>query len=602
MSYPLLTVEIRFEQDVVLARQRARQIASLLGFDLQQQTQIATAVSEVVRSAFQCTGKIRVEFLVEGQSPQKFLTRVSDTKIQSNKLQALLKPNDNSTGDLGLGLVGAQRLMDEVQIQSLPNRGTIVELIERFPRHQSLVTNLQLAQLVEKLASMTQQDPFAEIQQQNQELLHTLEELRQRQEQLAQLNQELEDTNRGVVALYAELNDKAEFLQKASELKSRFLSHMSHEFRTPLNAILSLSRMLLGHLDGDLTPEQEKQVTFVHKSAESLSELVNDLLDIAKVEAGKVTVHPSSFTVEELFSGLRGTMRPLIAENSTVELIFEETKAMPTLKTDRGKVSQILRNFISNALKFTERGEIRIAARKETEQTIAFSVTDTGIGISSDNQKHIFEEFVQIENPLQHQFKGTGLGLSLSKKLAELLGGQIGVRSSLGVGSTFFVSLPIVYGDNNDEEQETLNSLESSHQNLAKEAVTPSKILLIDDNEIDRYTIKRLLANTPFQLIEAVNGYEGLEQARIEQPQVILLDLLMPDLSGFAVLEQLKRDPTTREIPVIIISSKQLITSESEQLANSTVAILSKDSQSQPQAIAQLQAALKKAGLNFEEK
>ncbi|MDF5716105.1 MAG: ATP-binding protein [Rhizonema sp. NSF051] len=445
MSYPILTVEMRFERDIVLVRYRARQIASFLGFDTQKQTRIATAVSEIARNAFKYAGGGKVEFLVEGQFPQVFLTRISDTGPGIADLQAVLDGHYHSQTGMGLGLVGAKKLMDEVQIESYPDRGTTVQVVKHFPKHVPQMTNTQLTELIENLVRQAPEDPYSEIQQQNQELLQTLGALRQSREELAQLNQELQDTNRGVMALYAELNDKAESLQRGSELKTRFLSNMSHEFRTPLNAILSVSGMLLNHLDGDLSIEQEKQVEFIRRSAQSLSELVNDLLDTAKVEAGKVSVQVTPFEVEDFFGALRGLLRPLVHHHDAVSLIFEEPIAIPTLHTDEAKVSQILRNLISNALKFTERGEIRVSAIMIDDQTVIFSVADTGIGIAKANLTLIFEEFVQIENPLQKQFKGTGLGLSLCKKLAELLGGKIEVQSNLGVGSTFFVTLPTVY-------------------------------------------------------------------------------------------------------------------------------------------------------------
>ena len=205
-------------------------------------------------------------------------------------------------------------------------------------------------------------EPLRELEQQNRELLSTLEQLNLRQSELVQLNKELEETNRGVVALYAEINDKADYLQRASELKSKFLSNMSHEFRTPLNSILALSRILLDRLDGDLTREQEKQVQFIRRSADNLLELVNDLLDLAKVEAGKITVRPVHFDVGVLFGSLRSVLKPLLV-SQRVELVFEDPEGIPPLFSDESKVAQILRNFISNALKFTERGEVRVCAR-----------------------------------------------------------------------------------------------------------------------------------------------------------------------------------------------------------------------------------------------
>lgn len=173
--------------------------------------------------------------------------------------------------------------------------------------------------------------------------------------------------------------------------------------------------------------------------------MVNDLLDLAKVEAGKTEIMPTIFKVNDLFSSLRGIMRPLVM-NPLVKLIFDEPVNIPPLHTDEGKVSQILRNLISNALKFTEQGEVRVSATLTHDgQAVLFSVSDTGIGISSEDQKHIFDEFIQVKGSLQERFKGTGLGLPLSKKFAELLGGNISVKSELGVGSTFYASIPLVY-------------------------------------------------------------------------------------------------------------------------------------------------------------
>jgi two-component sensor histidine kinase len=229
-----------------------------------------------------------------------------------------------------------------------------------------------------------------ELRQQNADLLRTLDELRQRQEDLSRLNRELEDTNRGVVALYAELDERADHLRRADEVKTRFLSNMTHEFRTPLNSILALTRLVLERVDGELSVEQERQIHYIRKSAENLSELVNDLLDLAKVEAGKIVVRPAEFEVRNLFGALRGMLRPLLL-NTSVNLVFDEPEGIPSLCTDEGKVSQILRNFISNALKFTEQGEVRVSARlsedgrhdgREDARKVVFSVADTGIGIA----------------------------------------------------------------------------------------------------------------------------------------------------------------------------------------------------------------------------
>src|SRR5687767_8662888 len=271
-------------------------------------------------------------------------------------------------------------------------------------------------------------------------------ELARRGEEIQALNAELAETNKGVVALYAELDDRAEQLRQASELKSRFLSYMSHEFRTPLGSIRSISRILLDRLDGPLTPEQEKQVRFVQSSAAELTEMVNDLLDLAKIEAGRVTISPAWFEMVDLFAALRGMFKPILTSES-VSLVMEEPVDVPRVFTDDKKLSQVLRNFISNALKFTHEGEVRVTACGEGE-TVTFSVADTGIGIAPEHHAAIFQDFVQVDSPIQKRLRGTGLGLSLSKKIAELLGGSVAVKSELGKGSTFSVTIPVRFAGN----------------------------------------------------------------------------------------------------------------------------------------------------------
>lgn len=260
--------------------------------------------------------------------------------------------------------------------------------------------------------------------------------------EVAALRAELAETNQGVVALYAELDDNAVRLKEASDLKSRFLSYMSHEFRTPLGSIRSISRILIDRLDGPLTDEQERQVRFIQDSAAELTDMVNDLLDLAKVEAGRVTISPAWFEMVDLFSALRGMFKPILS-NDDVSLVFEEPAGIPAIFTDDKKLSQILRNFISNALKFTSHGEVRVTASLNSDSAVTFAVTDTGIGIAPEHLSAIFQDFVQVDTPIQKKLRGTGLGLSLSKKLAVILGGDVAVRSALGVGSTFSVTVPI---------------------------------------------------------------------------------------------------------------------------------------------------------------
>jgi signal transduction histidine kinase len=266
--------------------------------------------------------------------------------------------------------------------------------------------------------------------------------VKQKDAAIAALNTELIETNQGVVALYAELDDNALRLKEASDLKSRFLSYMSHEFRTPLGSIVSMTRLLISELDGPLTDEQRKQIAFIKASAIELTDMVNDLLDLAKVEAGRVTISPAWFEMVDLFSALRGMFKPILS-STNVSLVFEEPKDIPPIFTDDKKLSQILRNFISNALKFTPHGEVRVTASLVDDERVRFAVADTGIGIPAEHLDSLFQDYVQVDSTVQKRLRGTGLGLSLSHKLALVLGGEVGVTSHPGHGSVFSVVIPL---------------------------------------------------------------------------------------------------------------------------------------------------------------
>jgi len=439
----LLTVELRYEHDVVLARQRARQLAGLFGFEPLDQTRIATAVSEIARNTVMYAGNGSVKFHIETEGSPSLVVKIIDSGPGIADLGAILGGRYSSRTGSGVGILGAKRLMDEFEIESRRG-GTTVTLGKFLPPQAEQITAEQIGNILEELARRAPQNPYEELQHQNHELVQTIEALRVREAELIRMQQELDETNRGVVALYSELDEKAGLLQKASEMKTVFLSNMTHEFRTPLSSILSLTDFLLERLDGDLTEEQEKQVTLIRHSADSLSELVNDLLDLAKIEAGKTVVRPASFLVTDLFASLRGTFRPLMKKDA-VDLVFEDVNELPVLYSDEAKIGQILRNFISNALKFTEAGEVRVKAVADSNRTITFSVADTGIGIAEEDLHRIFEEFGQIEGVLQARYKGTGLGLPLSRKLTKMLGGSINLNSVPGQGSTFQATIPIVY-------------------------------------------------------------------------------------------------------------------------------------------------------------
>jgi signal transduction histidine kinase/CheY-like chemotaxis protein len=572
----LTSTDIKREEDVVEARRQARDIAAKLGFDPNDQTRMATAVSEIARNAYHYASGGVAEFLVDTDSG-RYEVRISDPGPGIVDLKKILGGTYRSTTGMGLGIIGAKRLMDDFHIESKPGVGTTVTLVKRLPANGQRHTAQRLAKMAAEIAGSGPRNILDDLRQQNRELLGVMNELRARQEDLSRLNTELEDTNRGVVALYAELDEKAERLRRADQMKSRFLSNMSHEFRTPLTSILALSRLLMDGADGKLPPEQQKQVTFIRKSAESLLEMVNDLLDLARVEAGKTLVRPSHFQVASLFGALRGVLRPLQV-NESVELIFDDASAIPPMHSDESKMAQILRNFVANALKFTEEGSVRVSVRlSDDRQSAIFSVADTGIGIAPEHVDLIFQEFGQVDNAVQRKHRGSGLGLPLAKGLAELLGGRVWLESAVGKGSTFYAEIPLVY--------------RGAEAELPATRPSSCDLVVIDDEEVSRYLIRQTLG-PGMELAEAANGRAGIELARSHKPRGILLDLRMPGMSGFEVLRELKADPATREIPVVIVTSRILTEEEHGILGAQATAVLSKEVLSRPDGAERIRNAI----------
>jgi signal transduction histidine kinase len=441
MGVALITVVLEQEHDAVLARQRTLQIGGLLGMGLQDQTRMATAVSELARNVLRYTPGGRVEYILDDDREPMFCARVSDTGKGIAHIKTIMGGCYVSPSGMGIGIIGTSRMVDHFELQT-GEQGTVFTIGKRFPRPAVAMQKLA-GEVTAKLAHGSQMGLMDAFERQNQELLVTLSEVLARQADIERINQELAETNRGVVALYAELDQKNKELREMSELKSRFLSAISHELRTPLSSIRGLTRLLLDRIDGELTEEQNRQVTYIRSTADSLTEMVNDLLDLAKIEAGKVQMKQEEFEISELFSGLRGMFRPLL-EDKPINLSFSAGPGVGKMWGDEGKVTQVLRNLISNAVKFTHEGEIAVTADME-ESCVRFDVRDTGIGICENDQKRLFEDYMQVDSPLQRKLKGTGLGLSLSREFAELLGGELTVSSAPGVGSVFTLRVSLIY-------------------------------------------------------------------------------------------------------------------------------------------------------------
>jgi signal transduction histidine kinase/CheY-like chemotaxis protein len=524
--------------------------------------------------------------------------------------------------------------------------------------------------------------------------------------EISRLGTDLDDAGRGMRALYDELADSADSLKIATESRGRLVADMGHELRAPLSSILGLAKLLASGIDGALGPEQERQVTFIRRSAEDMLELVDDLLDLSRIDAGKMRLRPAPFTVDALFALLRGQLRPMALDGG-VQLAFDDHTGGRLLESDEGKIAQVVRNYVTNALKFTERGEVRVIAEPHGDGRVRFSVRDTGIGIPPAQQQHVWDEFTQLDTPLHKRHKGSGLGLSVVRRLATVLEGEVGLESAPGAGTTFWLDVPTVHPDVaqlaamrerstqlgpdeapvlvlDDDPQEMFvyeRYLAGSGFRVipartvaeAREAVahvTPAAIVLdvmldgetswqfleelkrdprtcdvptlvvtvldrerkaralgaseffvkpmeqawllrklqtlaaqrperavrtvlvIDDDDVSRYLVRRLLAETPYRVIEAADGPDGVTMAREQRPDVIILDFVLRSATAFDVLDQLKLDPDTRGIPVIVSTSRQLAEEERRRLATDTTAILAKDRLSREVALARIRDAL----------
>jgi CheY-like chemotaxis protein/two-component sensor histidine kinase len=332
--------------------------------------------------------------------------------------------------------------------------------------------------------------------------------------------------------------------------------------RTPLNSIVALTELLL---DGEppLAAEQAKQVGYIRRMADDQLRLVSDLLDMAKIEAGRVDVDLTDVSIAELFALVRAQLRPLVSEEA-VTLRFVAEPDLPPLHTDEALLAQVLRNLVSNAIKFTPAGEIIVRAERDGE-AVRLSVSDTGIGIAPSDLDRIFDEFVQIPSALQRHGKGTGLGLALVIRLVGLLGGRVSATSTPGEGSTFEVSLP-------------------AHRDAVLPAEVPDPsgaILVVDDDEAARYVVRTHLGGAGWDVAEVASGSAALAACARGLPLAIVLDLSMPDMDGTVVLTRLRAEERTRAVPVVIHTSRLMADDVRLQVAAQGAQILDKSNTSQ---------------------
>ncbi|MDF2935829.1 MAG: sensor hybrid histidine kinase [Paenibacillaceae bacterium] len=399
------------------------------------------------------------------------------------------------------------------------------------------IRNLQYQKHVEQL--------FSDSQTYNEELQVQSEELLQQQEALRSLNERLEEQVK-----ISEMN---------SRYKSEFLANMSHELRTPLNSILVLAQILRENKDGNMSSKQREYADTMVMSGNQLLNLINDILDLSKIEAGQMTLLEESFDLQEPINELNQQFLPMMDRKGlTFNLLMAEDLKFIHVNLDKQRLLQILRNLLSNALKFTESGSVslRVFIHEEEPFTLGFEVTDTGIGISQENQMGIFEAFRQVESNTSRKFGGTGLGLAISQELASLMGGSITVKSSLHAGSTFLLTIP-VDGTYCTRLQESAAALEPSQLLMHMPDQTFS-ILLVDDDMRNIYSLSAVLEEYNYRVICAANGEEALSMLETEEVDLVLMDIMMPDMDGYEAMRIIRQSPAFGKIPIIALTAKAM--------------------------------------------
>lgn len=565
---PLLATQLRADTDVLALRRAGREIARLLCLDTQDQVRVATALSEVGRAAV-ATGPTDVTITV--------VTGVPHPQLRAEVVTDAPLPVEGASSEGGLP--AARRLVDELELDASRRR---VVLAKSLPAG-ACVDDATLATVRRVVGTAPAADALDELRVQNADLVRTLDELTEQKEELRRVNAELEETNRGVlamydqlsseleetnsgvVALYAELDERGRALAAANESKTRFLRNVSHELRTPVNSIIGLSSLLV---DSHLDTEQEQQVAFVRESAHTLLTLVDELLDLARAEAGHEDVDPTPVDVAELLEELRGTTLPLVRPGVALEAV-----APPGLRvvTDRRLLARVLRNLLTNAVKFTESGHVRITAGPDAgADTVAdavgadddtpvsgaatthvsFTVEDTGLGIPADQLEAVFDEFVQVPNRLQPTVKGTGLGLPYARRTAEALGGTLVATSEPGAGSTFTVRLPSL-------PAAPVTPAVPPAPTAADAAPAPARpvghVLVVDDDRAYAAVLVSMLRDAATRVSVAHDATHALALLRDASADAVLLDVRMPGTDGLTVLGRIAQQ--NPGMPVVLMSS-----------------------------------------------
>lgn len=454
---------------------------------------------------------------------------------------------------------------------------TISEAAEKAALDQSMrlqQANALMEEQQQQLQQQTEelQQTNAQMEEQQQQLQQQTEELRQTNAQMEQAQQQLEQQNRRLVESQQELDTRAKQLELSSQYKSEFLANMSHELRTPLNSIILLSKMMANNSDQHLNEQEAHHAEIIHSAGQELLRLINDVLDLSKIEAGRMELHIGTISSQDLLTELYSLFEHTAKEQNLAFNI--DDKLHGDFVSDMNRLSQIVRNLLSNAFKFTKTGGITLSIEHSNnpQYPIRIAVKDTGIGIAEEKRKVIFEAFQQADGSISRQYGGTGLGLSISLRFAQLLGGTIELNSAVGQGSEFALLLPETLSANaptqmqqidpkdlRDHEQIYISDLKNHQVMDDREHIIQqdSVILLIDDDPLFAQALLEINRKQGYKTLLAATGKEGLALAQRYQPNGILLDLGLPDMEGGAVLHELKTQHALADIPVYIVSARE---------------------------------------------
>jgi signal transduction histidine kinase/DNA-binding response OmpR family regulator len=509
-------IRLQHRTAVYDARNKMRGLANALGYDAIETTRLAIAVSEAARVLHRNRHEpqIAVGLAMESSPPQ-------------------LVVDFEARGELP-ELTMLSRFFDGVRANSADGFEG-VRAVKRLPKSDFEATEAFIAEQCARIQNLSREELMAEIQQKNRAL----------EEHSAQLEQ--------TVALRTEeLKHAMEVAEDANRAKSGFLANMSHELRTPMNAIIGYSEMLMEDAEDDGNLEVVEDLKKIHSAGTHLLSLINDVLDLSKIEAGKMDVYLESFEIPSLIDGVVSTIDTLVKKNGN-SLKVEVDPLLGEMHADVTKVRQALFNLLSNAAKFTHDGEIGLAVQAETvdgDDWVRMAVTDSGIGIPPEKIDHVFEEFSQADDSTTRDYGGTGLGLPISRRFCQMMGGDITVASTVGRGSTFTIRLPAVVL----EVSETQEVMAEAAAIVTPEPGEEPVVLVIDDDPNALDLLRRTLQGAGVRVVTAGDGEEALSLARTLHPAAITLDVLMPGMDGWEVLGELKGDPETCEIPVIMVT------------------------------------------------